>query len=217
MTLRTILPCLALTTSVFVGCADTDSTESDPEVFVDGPSTPTPAQPSEPAPADPGPAAPSSHGLCGDLTSDLGALPEDTIDAECLATFTEQCEAVVGVVSPDYVAAVQACVAEGTDIFTCLAEGLGALEPKLAHLTLAEAFCEECALDVPGCEDLFFFEGEAAGIGVLTLPFSEELIAEVTAECTDGFTCAVDFPGCARDVLEERLANVEGLLCVLDL
>jgi hypothetical protein len=170
----------------------------------------SPGEDAPPAPEVPeGPAAPND--LCGELVAAF-----DGAEDECLRTFAEECEAIVGILNPAYLDAVAVCLDEGADPLGCLGEALLALEPALAHLTLAEAFCEECALDVPGCEDLFFVDGEASGLGVLTLPFSEEVIAEVTAECTDGLTCAIDFPSCAKGVLEERLSGVDELLCVLD-
>ena len=185
------------------GCA----AESESESGAGAPQVDAPNRPTDPR----DPTMRTSEGICGELTTAL-----DGAGDTCAETLTMTCESVLGIINPDYVAAVSACMADGTDVLTCLAEGFTMLEPKLAHLTLAEAFCEECALDVPGCEDVFFFDGEAAGVGVLTLPFSEELIAEITAECTDGFTCAFDFPSCAREVIEARLPEVEVLLCVLD-
>ncbi len=204
---------------VVCGCADESESDSGAgSPYVDGPDAPTaPPSPHDPSsPSDPNdpsnPITPSSEGICGELTTAL-----EGVEDECAKTLTMTCESVLGIINPDYLAAVSVCMDGGSDVLTCLAEGFANLAPKLAHLTLAEAFCEECALDVPGCEEVFFIDGEAAGIGVLTLPFSEELIAEVTAECTDGFTCALDFPSCAREVIEAHIPGIEDLFCVADL
>ena len=172
----------------------------------DEPADPPPADPPEPSsPAD------DACGAVSDYVEGFGA--PTTCDAELAAICTD----LSAVFSEDYLRAVAECVDEDHSPMLCLLTALGTLEPSEAHLTLAERFCDECALGFPGCEHVFYFEDdEPIGLGIVALPFSDALVLEIAEQCTESTTCALDLPSCAQDVIESHL-QVEGLLdCVLD-
>jgi hypothetical protein len=167
-----------------------------------------------PAPATPEPTAPQpAHDVCGPIGDYLDAWG---VPSDCDATLAETCADLGGLFSDAYLAAIADCVEDDHSPMTCVVLALGDLEPTAAHLELASRFCDECVLGVPGCEELFYFEeDEPIGLGVIALPFSDEIVLQIAEECTDGLTCAVDLPGCARDVIEASVST-DGLLeCVL--
>lgn len=110
------------------------------------------------------------------------------------------CASLAGLLNDGYLEAATVCVEGGGETVGCLRQEVGALSPSPAHTELASAFCSECALGVSGCEDVFFAGGEddAARAGAVIVPLSDDVTAQIQAECTSGLTCAATFVSCAQ-------------------
>lgn len=157
-------------------------------------------------------APPSASGVCDAALAfahDFGA------PTECDAAFAAACTNVVGTLRPDYLAAIEACIEGGGTPMDCVVSSLETLTPTAAHRELASEFCDECVLALPGCEEAFFFgEDDQLGVGMPTLPLSDEVVREITEACTSGLTCAAELPTCVQGVLEARLWPDEVVGCL---
>lgn len=158
--------------------------------------------------------SPATGGLCGALI-DLASSDEPA--HECVAVMADDCTRIVGTLNDPYVEAVEQCIDDGGDIFECMTDAVDAIAKTAAHEDLAATFCDECAFDAPGCEEVFYIDDSEWGLGTLLLPFSDEVVDTVAAECADGFTCSIDFPNCAMDVIRDRLNVDASRECLMDI
>jgi hypothetical protein len=160
------------------------------------------------------PAAVAREQVCDAAGDALGAAGL----SQCDQAIAGVCEELVATFSDPLVDALVSCVVDaGVAPLDCIAAAFAQLRPTAAHLQLASSYCSECAADVPGCEQIFYFgDDDNLGAGMILLPFSDEVVNDITAECTESFLCAVEFPGCVRDVLEERLVPEAPYDCLLE-
>jgi hypothetical protein len=159
------------------------------------------------------PMLPPADGMCGALVE---LVSSEAPVSECEEALAADCERIVGTLNDPYVDSVEVCIDQGGDVIACMMDSVDAFEKTPAHDALASAYCDACAFGVPGCEELFYVNDSDYGLGTVLLPFSDEVLDAVRAECTSGFTCAVDFPTCAMDVVRERLNVDDSRECLLD-
>ncbi len=199
-----------LACSLLVGLGVLGCSESEPESESEPVAVGTPAVPSPEHPASPPEAEPETKDFCGALGEVVHEEPE------CAGLLAVACGDLSGLLSQDYLDAVSECFARGEHPAECLLGVVDELEPSAAHRRLATSFCEECALDLPGCEDLFFFGDTGDGAGLALLPLGDGLVSLIEDECTSGLSCALDFPSCVLGVLEAQLSPADAAACWLD-
>ena len=136
----------------------------------------------------------------------------------CDDALSADCSEVAGVLADSYLRAAAGCIEEGAQPVGCLASSLGAIEPSAAHREFASAFCSDCAMGIPGCEDLVFGggEGDVQAVGKLLLPLGDSLVHEVIESCMGGLTCLPKFPSCVQGVLAKRAIPDQTLACLID-
>lgn len=136
----------------------------------------------------------------------------------CDQALLDDCAKVMGSVADAYVVAVTQCIEAKKPPMTCLGESLSALKATAAQQALAAKYCSECALGIPGCESAFFGEGadSDAKLGVVLLPFGDDVVNEVAEKCAQGFGCAATFLECAKQTLLARAIPENTLQCMVD-
>src|SRR6185503_1604316 len=118
----------------------------------------------------------------------------------CDEAIVQDCSDVAGILSDGYLRAATACVEASGSWASCALSATSELAPTEAHRAFAKAFCSECALGVPGCEEAFFDaeDPDLALVGSLMLPLGDELVAEIGSECATGITCLATFSSCVQ-------------------
>ena len=137
----------------------------------------------------------------------------------CDEAMVEDCSAVAAMLSDPMLTAAADCIEGGGAPFDCLTSSTSALAPTASHEAFAEQFCSECLFGLPGCEDAFYSDegtDDDAGLaGALILPFGDDLVDALTAECASGLSCAT-FPTCAQGVMAEQAIPEATLACIVD-
>jgi hypothetical protein len=178
-------------------------------------------------------------GACSDdePSEDDGGQPPTAAEAACAAVaewmtscgpagpcddaLLADCAGFAAVVSDGYLDALRQCVSAGQPPSSCMGSALTALQPSASHQQLAATFCAQCALGVPGCEQVFFGGGGSEEdsderLGLVLLPFGDAVVDQVAAECTQGPTCAGTFVGCAQGVIAAQAVPQQSLQCFVD-
>jgi hypothetical protein len=137
--------------------------------------------------------------------------------SECDLALVTDCMAIVGLLQDSYVDAVAQCLAEDETPAECFFEATLDLKPTAAHHDLVSSYCDQCLFGLDGCEDAFYFDGaEQLGLGMVALPFNEDVVRQIENECTTDLTCSIDLPACAEEIVLERLIPEKTLLCLLN-
>jgi len=152
-------------------------------------------------------------GLCEALNDAVGRCGPAT---QCESAVAADCSVLLEVFSDGFAGAFEGCLDDGKTIATCFGETES--EPTEAHAAFATAFCGQCAFGTMGCEDMF---GDAPPQGLLPvrallLALDDELVADITAACTSGASCAADFATCAQGVLVGRALPEDSVGCVIE-
>jgi hypothetical protein len=137
--------------------------------------------------------------------------------SECDLALAADCADIVGLLQDSYVDAIAACLSDDESPAECFFEATLALQPTDAHHELVSSYCDQCLFGVDGCEDAFYFgEKEQLGLGIVALPFNDEVVRQIEEECTSDLTCSVDLPSCAEEIVLERLIPEKTLACLLN-
>ncbi|MDB4946512.1 MAG: putative lipoprotein [Labilithrix sp.] len=161
------------------------------------------------------PAAPPAD-FCGVARSSNLSCAEPT---DCDATFGTTCASLPKVLSGSAMTAAKDCLDSGVcGVASCLSRSAKGAVPGAAHAQLAADFCAVCAPTLEGCE-ANFYKRAAKGAGLLVLPYSDAIIAEIDASCTAEPGCQAKFQVCAAGVVEESLGadvDAETARCLVD-
>lgn len=133
----------------------------------------------------------------------------------CDEALLADCDAMLGIVNDEVVAAMASCVGGGQSPVGCLVGAAAEATPRESHLSFAAQFCSECALGVPGCEEAFFSDTSDIEVGLAVLPFGDDVVTQLRDECATGLGCAASFSSCAQEVLAQQTIPAATIECVL--
>lgn len=137
--------------------------------------------------------------------------------SECDLALVADCSNIVGLLQDSYVDAIAGCLSGSDSPAACFAEATLALQPTDAHHELISTYCDQCLFGVDGCEEAFYFsEEKQLGLGMVALPFNEDVVRQVEEECTTELTCSVELPGCAYEIVLRRLIPEKTLSCLFN-
>ncbi|MBK8257244.1 MAG: hypothetical protein IPK82_31790 [Polyangiaceae bacterium] len=135
----------------------------------------------------------------------------------CDVQIAADCEDVLGILSDPIVEAIAACSQATGSPAECFAKSTYNFVPTEEHYELVDSYCNKCLFGVDGCEELFYpEEGEKVGLGMVLLPWSDDVIDEIEDECTSDLTCSVDLPKCAEETVLKRLLPENTLRCLME-
>ncbi len=137
----------------------------------------------------------------------------------CTDALITDCDAFLGIVSPDLTASLGACLEASGPLTDCLFDALGSVSPRDAQRAFATAFCEGCvSVGASACESAFFDEesGDTGIAGLLVLGLGDAVVERMTEECTSGLTCALEIQSCAQRVIVESGLPEETARCLVD-
>ncbi len=158
---------------------------------------------------------PAGQKMCIDLVAAL--VREDGRFSECDLALATDCADIVGLLQDSYVDAIAACLATEGSPAVCFFEATLDLKPTEAHHDLVSTYCDECLFGVDGCEEVFYFSDEQQiGLGVVALPFHDDVVRQIEEECTSDLTCSVDLPSCAQEIVLDALIPEKTLVCLLN-
>ena len=129
----------------------------------------------------------------------------------CDRALAGECASMAALLDERFLREADACLAGGTAPGTCFAGAIAALAPGDAQRNFASSFCASCLGGVPGCVEGFF----ASPAGLVVMPLSPAVLAELETECAQGALCASSFPVCAQGVLARRSLSAETAACLL--
>jgi hypothetical protein len=137
--------------------------------------------------------------------------------SHCDFALVADCTNVLGVLQDNYVNAIAECLSDDQYPAVCFFEATLALQPTEAHHDLVSSYCDQCLFGVDGCEEVFYFGDQGQlGLGMVALPFSDDVVRQIEDECTTDLTCSVDLPGCTQEILLDRLIPQDTLACLLN-
>jgi hypothetical protein len=153
--------------------------------------------------------------LCTSLVASITGCAEPS---ECQQALAGDCADIVGVLGDPFLTRWRSCLDEGGNVGTCAVDAGKAAEITETQRAFGQSFCDHCALGVPGCVDVLFggANPELAPVAAVIAPLSDDVVEEITAECTQGLTCLATFSNCVQGVLAKRALPEKTMLCLVD-
>ncbi|MFK7988423.1 MAG: hypothetical protein AB8I08_20545 [Sandaracinaceae bacterium] len=139
---------------------------------------------------------PPSGSFCDALDAFMTRCGSDV--TACDGTLQTNCDAIVEQLDPDFVSAVDTCLANDNPT-NCFFQALDGLSPSTAQRDFGDAFCAGCRSDDASCSTQFFTGGEAAS--ALARAVDDDAAGQFEERCASGVLCGDRVGECAGETL----------------